>query len=364
MRGAPTSLWSSFRKAIIVYLVSTIMEGVRTKLSSFLRAFAGRLDRGNGDLTHDQLLGMFEEIARHVDKHHINGHFVKPGLQREFEARGFHLIKNHFYSPIPTLNQPGDQKSEAVPFLDALGLEGSDQFDQLFDRVISHAGGLKDLPRSSDKGFYWNNPMFPPLDAIVYYGIIRELKPKRIIEIGCGFSTEIALLASSDLREIEIECIEPYPSERFKELIPKVARFIPSMIQQIPAGHFEALEAGDILFIDTAHVTKRGSDVNHIIFSIIPHLKPGVIVHIHDVFLPYDYPESWLNEIGIMWNEQYVLLAMLMAKGRYLPILLNYYLSKRHVERLSECFKGFDIWDLTENLGNARGASLWFEVHG
>jgi hypothetical protein len=338
------------------------MKALRTSIRSLLLYLADFVSPCQDDLSHLQLLQYFEKIARTVDKDYLNGHVVKPSLQKEVETLGFHLIKDHFYSPIPSLNSVKNQPKNTPTFLDTLGLTGPDQFDALFEKVISHSDNLEHLPRSCESGFYWNNPMFPPLDALTYYGLICELKPKRIIEIGCGFSTEIALRASEQANGVSIECIEPYPSERFKSLIPKVSRFSQSLIQNIPVEYFTTLESGDFLFIDTAHVTKRDSDVNYIIFNILPALKPGVIVHIHDIFLPFDYPESWLQEIGIMWNEQYLILAMLMAKGKFKPILLNYYLGKRHITDLSKRLLKFDIWNLTENLGNAQGASLWFEI--
>jgi hypothetical protein len=109
-------------------------------------------------------------------------------------------------------------------------------------------------------------------------------------------------------------------------------------------------------------VVKRGSDINHILFHVVPQLTPGVIVHIHDIFLPYEYPAHWLHQIGIMWNEQYLVLALLLANSRFQPLLMNYFLSKRHQAALQQRFAHFDIWNLTENLGGAQGASLWFEV--
>ena len=313
---------------------------------------------------HDEqeLLEQFQQLVSSVERKHLNGPFVKPSLQRKFEDHGYHLLKNHFYSPVPAISEATVGGDDDPVFADALGLTDLHALDAHFFKLLSHSAELKTLPRSSDSGFYWNNPMFPPLDAAIYFGVLREIKPQRVIEIGCGFSTEIAFLAARALPNLSIECIEPFPSERFKLLIPRLAKYSQQKIQDVPLDYFAGLNRGDILFIDTTHVVKHNSDINHIVFHILPRLKPGVVVHIHDIFLPFEYPSRWLSEIGIMWNEQYLILALLMGGSRYKSKVLNYYFSKRHEERLKAIFKDFDIWNLTENLGGARGASFWFEV--
>jgi hypothetical protein len=318
----------------------------------------------DGAMSDEKMLSAFEEITKYVDANHINGHFVKPLIQRQFENLGYHLIKDHFYSPVPSVFPRAEQDavSQAFPFLSAFGSGDYEEFDKLLKRVLAHKDDLRELPRVSDQGFYWNNPMFPPLDAIAYYGLILEIQPRRVIEIGCGFSTEISLLASRKLSGLQIECIEPYPSERFKRIVPEVSKFNQNLIQNVHLDKFKELNSGDILFIDTSHVSKRASDVNYILFNIIPTLKPGVLVHVHDIFLPYDYPDHWLYQIGIMWNEQYLIAALLMAGGRYRPVLPVFYLSQCHKDYLRRLLDGFDIWDLSENLGGAQGASMWFEV--
>ncbi|MDE4912799.1 hypothetical protein PQI07_19135 [Methylobacterium sp. 092160098-2] len=127
---------------------------------------------------------------------------------------------------------------------------------------------------------------------------------------------------------------------------------------------FEALEPGDVLFIDTSHTLKPGSDVHDILFRVLPAVKPGVLVHIHDMFLPYEYPKNWYKDIGIIWNEQYAVLALLMNSTRYKVILPNYLASVEDAKWLAPKFSGLDVEGLTMNMGGARGASLWLEVCG
>jgi hypothetical protein len=95
-----------------------------------------------------------------------------------------------------------------------------------------------------------------------------------------------------------------------------VSELIVRRVQEVPLALFETLEAGDLLFIDSSHVSKTGSDVNHLMFEVLPRLAPGVHVHFHDIFLPFDYPRSWVLDLGIYWNEQYVLRALLtLSRG-------------------------------------------------
>ena len=200
--------------------------------------------------------------------------------------------------------------------------------------------------------------MFPPLDAIVLYGMMREYRPRNLVEVGSGFSTEIALLAAQHT-QTAIHCIEPYPSARLLANQTRLLALTQVSLQEINLEVFEKLQANDILFIDTTHAVKINSDVNHFLFNIFPRLAPGVIVHIHDIFLPYEYPQRWYEENSIFWNEQYLLLAYLMENPALELLLPNYALSLRHKASLRARLGNFDIWDLTANLGNASGASFW-----
>jgi hypothetical protein len=218
---------------------------------------------------------------------------------------------------------------------------------------------LEDIKRDYVEDYFWDNDMIPPLDAIVYYGMIREFRPKQVLEVGSGYSTEIALRAAKRNGDTRISCIEPFPSERLLSRKPEISNFLQENVQDVPLSVFSDLEAGDILFIDSTHTVKAGSDVNYLLFKVIPCLRSGVIIHFHDIFIPYEYPESWLKEIGIIWNEQYALLAFLMYNRHFKCLMLNYYASIQFETYLKEKLSKFDIWGLQKNLGGACGASLW-----
>src|SRR5262249_1946304 len=149
--------------------------------------------------------------------------------------------------------------------------------------------------------------------------LLRYWQPRRLIEIWSGYST----LLSADVNRrflggsMQLTCIEPYPREFLRRGIPGVTRLIEKKAQDVELDVFAELEAGDVLFIDSSHVSKTGSDVNRIYFEIVPRLRPGVHVHVHDIFLPDDYPREWVLGENRSWNEQYLLRALLMYSTRF-----------------------------------------------
>ncbi len=177
-----------------------------------------------------------------------------------------------------------------------------------------------------------------------------------MIEIGSGFSS----LLTADVNRrflggaLDFTCIEPFPRQFLRNGVPGITRLIVERVQDgVPARAARGSEPGDILVIDSSHVTKTGSDVNHIYFNVLPRLAPGVHVHIHDIFLPYDYPEQWVRE-GRSWNEQYILQAMLT-----------------HTRAWSILFSTRYAWwtlrdELAQTLGGTAipGHSIWFTRTG
>ncbi len=214
------------------------------------------------------------------------------------------------------------------------------------------------MPFQSEKReglrYYFENPAYSYSDAILSHCMIRFLKPKRIIEIGSGFSSCMTL----DTNElffggsIATTFIEPYP-ELLMSLVKGVdkstIRTIPSRLQDVDLGEFEALQANDILFIDSTHVSKINSDVNRIFFDILPRLSSGVHVHFHDIFFPFEYPKDWIYE-GRAWNEAYLLRAFLLFNSAFRVVLMNTFMAHFHEpffqEKMPLCLKntGGSIW--------------------
>lgn len=288
----------------------------------------------------------------------ISEAWVKPKTYRLFQQHGFHLVRNHYYGILPDTSKFNEEWWTSIPYQSVFDKIQKADIESIFSNVLRWADDLQSTPRESQSGFYWNNGMFPPLDAIVLYGMLREYQPPKLLEIGAGFSTEIALLATRQC-QTQITCIEPYPTPRLLALEPNLEKLTRLPVQEVPLDTLTALEDGDFLFIDTTHAVKLGSDVNHLIFNVLPLLKSGVYIHIHDIFLPYEYPKRWYDEISIFWNEQYLLLAYLLENPHIEILLPNYWLSIKHKDALKKRFASFDIWGLTNNLGGVSGASLW-----
>jgi Methyltransferase domain len=172
---------------------------------------------------------------------------------------------------------------------------------------------------------------YAAVDSAVLYAMLRHLKPRRYIEVGCGYSSRASSAAlrrnKAEGHPCEALFIEPHPPKHLS--IPDLpGEFIPKKIQQIPLERFQKLESGDVLFIDTSHVIKVQNDVEFELLRVLPSLKPGVCVHIHDIFTPYDYPPEWLIGDGTNLganNEQYAL-ECLLSGGRQWEVILPLFL--------------------------------------
>jgi Methyltransferase domain len=196
---------------------------------------------------------------------------------------------------------------------------------------------IKEFPLDGnpDSGYHFHNRMFGAGDAEMLYSIIRHSKPRRLIEIGSGYST---LMAKSALDRNRAEgyvsehiCIEPYPPSWLEKV--KLGNLIQEPVEKVDISVFEKLEANDILFIDSSHVLRTGGDVQFEYLELLPRLKPGVFVHIHDVFLPFEYPISWVREKKWFWTEQYLLQAFLAFNSEFEVVLALSYLHAHHRAR-------------------------------
>lgn len=175
--------------------------------------------------------------------------------------------------------------------------------------------------------FRTQNNMYGLADAATLHAFVRQLRPRRVIEVGSGFSSAVLLDtvdAMPDL-SVEITFIEPYPDRLHSVLRPgdtDRCEVLAQRVQDVDLARFEALEAGDILIIDSSHVSKTGSDVNVLYLEVLPRLQQGVLVHLHDIGYPFEYPRSWVDE-GRSWNEAYLLRAFLAFNDRYRIELWN-----------------------------------------
>lgn len=263
----------------------------------------------------------------------------------EIQKAGYHFQANDYYSP---LNDVEYLKSNLDlwknrPSPSVIDWSAEDQLI-LAQKIGNYAEELRDIPESHPEGkvgFCWNNPMWSNTDALVQYGLLRELKPNRIVEVGCGWSS---LMMQRALERNNTPCqvtqVEPFPNPSLFKLYPKDWQLHKVPLQRAPFEIFESLQAGDICFYDGSHCSKAASDVNWFFFEILPRLAPGVIIHIHDIFLPDDYPQLWIFERGQTWNEQYLLQAFLMHNRDYKILIANAFLCKTHRKALEETYRG------------------------
>ncbi len=230
----------------------------------------------------------------------------------------------HYYSPIPSKEEiiyhvqtRGIPKSE----LPGINLNEKKQLELLEEYINFYPEISFPEEQEPTHRYYYNNQWFSYSDAIFLYCFIRKYAPKRIIEIGCGFSSALILDTVEKLSfyNPEVTFIEPYP-DRLLSLLREsdIERFrlIEKKVQSVQPDVFRALESGDLLFIDSSHVVKCGSDLQFLIFEILPHLQPGIFVHFHDIAYPFEYPSEWLLE-GRYWNENYFLRAFLSYNSEW-----------------------------------------------
>lgn len=238
----------------------------------------------------------------------------------------------HYYSPIPTREDVLSYvKSRTLATSDLLGIDLNEKSQR--DALDEYISFYQELPfpekETSGHRYYYDNSWFGYSDAIFLYSFLRKHTPKRIIEIGSGFSSAVMLDTIDGFfsQRPEVTFVEPYP-DRLLSLLrdgdKQQVRLIDKKVQDVPLDVFLSLESNDLLFIDSSHVVKCGSDLQFIFLEMLPRLKPGVFVHFHDVFFPFDYPSEWLIE-GRYWNENYFLRAFLSYNAEWSIRFLNTY---------------------------------------
>lgn len=267
------------------------------------------------------------------------------------------LIKyppGHYYSPIPNLEDVSSQKEtiyDKTRSLKGIDLNRNKQME-----LLSHFKEIYPslfFEKKSNTGrFYYENGFFCETDAIMLYCIMLHFNPKRIIEVGSGFSSAVMLdTKEKNGSSIDLTFIEPYP-ERLNSILTDAdgkVNLVKEKVQFVPKKVFSALEKNDILFIDSSHVAKSGSDVVHLLFEVIPELKAGTIIHVHDIFFPFEYPYNWI-EGGRAWNEAHFLRAFLMDNPNYEIMMFNNYIVNEEKEWFAE--------NMPLCLNNA-GGSIW-----
>ncbi|HXD33663.1 MAG TPA: class I SAM-dependent methyltransferase [Pyrinomonadaceae bacterium] len=260
--------------------------------------------------------------------------------RRELERHRAWVPPGHVLSPIPDRDQVKHRESEiyAVPRESAgLDLNEGGQLE-LFDKLLAFYPDQPFKATRVDGLRYWfENPAYSYSDAILLYCMIRQLRPRRIVEVGAGYSSAAILDVNELFFEGSIRCtfIEPEPQlflSLLKDDDADRITLLKTKLQEVPSEIFGELEENDILFVDSSHVSKVDSDVNHIFFRILPLLKSGVHIHFHDIFYPFEYPLDWVYE-GRAWNEAYLLRAFLQYNSQFRIQLFNTFIDWFHKEK-------------------------------
>lgn len=226
------------------------------------------------------------------------------------------------------------------------GMEGFDISGVARD-YAAHAAGIARLkdPSRNDTGYAPGNGWFDTPDAEALYLMIRRFAPARVVEVGCGNSTRVTRQAVIDAGlATRITAIDPAPRA---DIAPVVDRFEPARLESVDPARFAELAAGDVLFIDSSHQVRVGNDVAHLFCRIIPALAPGVVIHVHDVFLPYEYPRRFCYDCP-GWGEQYLLHALLQGGG-YELLWPGHYLQRARPDAVAAL----------PFLAEGRAQSLW-----
>jgi predicted O-methyltransferase YrrM len=280
-------------------------------------------------------------------------------IRMKIQRAGINVIPCNFYSATPSI----DEIENSFEFASD---EPSYSHEAIFDKKnlclilekLARFAPEFNPPMDGDaencQRFFWKNEFFSYSDAMAYYCFIRLLKPTTIVEIGSGFSTLAALEAIAKNGVGKIHCVEPYPRKFLKRN--KQIALHPIKAQAIELEMLnDTLQDGDILFIDSTHTVKCGSDCLHIYLRLLPKIRRNIIVHAHDIYLPFGMPKDKLLNDQIYWNEQYLILALLIDNPKTSLLYGSTCNAKWHPNLM---------YDMMGNKYPLGGASIWFSYRG
>ncbi len=298
----------------------------------------------------------------------LAAHVIAPLLRRLahdpkyfelWQSHGFHVASVHYYQPIPDTRVLPLSLWNRVSDLPGVDIREEEQ-KQLLSEIV---GRFKDEYTAIPEGastqefhYYLGNVAFEAVDAEMLFGLIRLLKPRRMYEIGSGFST---LLTADALRRNRVDgyscrfiAIDPDASAELEAKLPRDVALWRVPVQEVSLDEFESLCENDILFIDSSHVCKIGSDVQFLFLEVLPRLRPGVVVHIHDIFLPLEYPRQWVLDEHRFWNEQYLLQTFLSFNATFEVLWAGQWMHIKYPDLLMKAFPSY-------KAGVSAG-SFWF----
>lgn len=229
---------------------------------------------------------------------------------------GFDLLEKHYYSPVPDVASIAPEIWDGPSALAGVQFDVRSQLEFLERELAPYLTEFAPprAPTGQPGEFYLDNNTYESVDAETLYAMVRRHAPARVVELGSGSSSLVIAEAldrnARDSKRCEYRVFDPFPNPALEQPLGRVATTARLKATEVPLSAFEALDDGDVLFVDTTHTVKIGSDVNYIVLDVLPLLRPGVLVHFHDIFLPWEYPRRWV-EGKRYWAEQYLLQAFL-----------------------------------------------------
>jgi hypothetical protein len=340
------------RSIIKVLLLPNWAVNERIRLTNLLNATNGKLVNAENHIKEltDVRVSLQDRLAELTDERQRLREILEGFDTVQFVAPG------HFYSPFPSkrdLEEHLSHPRSLLRDLPAVHVDDPAQLEML-KRLQTYYPLVPFKKRTVERGLYpVENPNYPYADAVLLFCMLNYIRPRRLIEIGSGFST-CAILDTNRLSpelQIQVTSIDP-DAALLRSLIGESRdrlTIIERKVQDVDLEVIDQLDAGDVLFIDSSHVSKLDSDVNYIFFEILPRLKSRVVIHLHDIYAGFEYPDEWLKE-GRAWNEAYLLRTFLEYNERFRILLFFDYMQNAH-----------QAWFQRNMPDLAEGSCFWME---
>lgn len=266
-----------------------------------------------------------------------------------WQTLGVHITPNYFESPIPDTRSLDEKTWSKRSNLTGINMREREQVELLEGFAHTYKRDYEQFPRSKTgcpHQYYVDNGFFESVDGEILYCMIRHFKPREIYEVGSGNST---LLAAQALLENEkdgappghLVTFEPCPNAALRRGFPGLSKLVATKVEDIPLTVFEQLRENDILFLDSSHVLRIGGDVQYEFLELLPNLKPGVIVHVHDIFLPAEYPRKLIMKQRRFFSEQYLLQAFLTFNCKFEVLWAASFMHLNHPDLLERAFTSY-----------------------
>ena len=260
-------------------------------------------------------------------------------IKQELEYYKTEFPPGHFYSPVTSkqelINNQNTIFNKKISDIKGINYNEQEQLELLYKLQLYYNEFPFQETKIEGLRYYLNNPFYYYSDGICLYNIMRHFKPTRIVEVGSGFSSALMLDVNEVFFDLSIhfDFIDPYP-ERLYSLLKKTDKqqhnIIVDKVQNVDLSVFKKLDKNDILFIDSSHVSKTGSDVNFLLFEVLPNLNSGVLIHFHDIFYNFEYPRYWAITKHWSWNENYILRSFLQYNQKFKIIFFNTFLENQY----------------------------------